>query len=183
MAHKGRKQADELLAIAIATGKTCDEASKAAGLSLRTVSRRMADRDFQRRVAEIQTELLNAACGKLADSLGESADVLRTLLRSAREDIRLKASAKIIESMLKVHDLSKLRKRVARLVTRLNEVLSSEAGVPGGDREVVNFDQLRRVASEAAMQAMRDNEMPEPREMPHPPEAAPDASVSNRSSQ
>jgi hypothetical protein len=53
MAGRGRRNADWLLVVAVAQGRTVAEAA-AAGISERTVYRRLTDPAFQFRVDEVQ---------------------------------------------------------------------------------------------------------------------------------
>jgi hypothetical protein len=70
VAHRGRRNADEALALAVASGQTLRAAAAAAGIGERTVVRRMADLAFRRRVSELRAEMVAQALGKMADGMG-----------------------------------------------------------------------------------------------------------------
>jgi hypothetical protein len=78
MAGSGRRNADETLALALASGQTLRDA--ATGIGERTTARRRADPAFRRRVDELRADLVARALGRLADGMAEAADVLRALL-------------------------------------------------------------------------------------------------------
>ena len=71
MAHRGRRNADEALALALATGQTLRAAAAATGISERTATRRWADPDFRRRVSEARAGMVQRALGRLADGMEE----------------------------------------------------------------------------------------------------------------
>ena len=52
MADSGRRSADELLAVAMASGQTLRGAAVVAGIAERTAARRWADPVFRRRVSD-----------------------------------------------------------------------------------------------------------------------------------
>jgi len=112
MAGRGRKNADDAMAIALATGKTTAEAAAASGVSERTVTRRLTDRAFLIRVSQFKNELIRMALGRLTDSLCPSVDVLRALLSHPDAHVRHKSAVKLFELTLKVEDLARLRTRL-----------------------------------------------------------------------
>lgn len=66
--------ADDALMLALATGSTINDAAAAAGCSPRTVSRRLADREFARRVSTVRGQLFAVATGRLANNAALAAD-------------------------------------------------------------------------------------------------------------
>jgi hypothetical protein len=119
VAHRGRRNADESLAAELAAGKTVREAATAAGVSERTAHRRTADPAFKARVTDLRTQMVTRASGRLADGMTAAADVLRKLLTSKTESIRLRAAERLIELGLKVTELAELQQRVEELERRL----------------------------------------------------------------
>jgi hypothetical protein len=67
---------DQVLVAALAGGATYDRAGAAAGLSERTVRRRMADPAFRARVREASSELASAVAARLTASSVTAADRL-----------------------------------------------------------------------------------------------------------
>ncbi len=115
MAHRGRQNSDDLLAAALAAGKTAREAATASGVAERTVFRRLADDPFRRRVSELRAAMLGAAAGRLADTMTSAADVLRALLTDPDPDVRHRAAVKVIELGAKLGELTDLERRIAEL--------------------------------------------------------------------
>lgn len=101
-----RKQGkhDDALALAIASGQTLRAAAAAVGVSERTAKRRWADPVFKQRVTELRTEAVSRASGKMGDTMAEAADVLRKLLKSRKEGVRLGACRAILEFGVRLHD-------------------------------------------------------------------------------
>ena len=115
MAHRGRRNADEPLAVALAAGRTIREAAEAAGVGERTATRRAAEPEFRRRVAALRGAMVQAALGRLSDGLTEAADALRKLLRAKRESVRLGAARAIHELACKLRESVDLEERIAAL--------------------------------------------------------------------
>ena len=113
--HRGRANADDIIAAALAAGRTHQDAATAAGVSAKTVFRRAADPAFKARVAELRSALVRSAAGRLADGMAEAAGVLRALLGNDDPHIRHKAAVKVIELGVKVADLAELEARIGEL--------------------------------------------------------------------
>jgi hypothetical protein len=97
MAGRGRRNADELLALAVASGQTLRDAAAAAGVSERTAARRRADPEFLRRVNDLRADMTRCALGRLADSMGEAAGKLRELLSAEADSVKLGAARSILQ--------------------------------------------------------------------------------------
>jgi len=123
VAHRGRQNADDLLAAELAAGKTVRDAATAAGVAERTAHRRRTDADFKARVGALRADMVGAACGRLADGMATAADVLLALLADAGPDVRHRAAVKVIELGVKLGELADLERRVAEL-----EAATPEAG-------------------------------------------------------
>jgi hypothetical protein len=111
----GRKNADEALALALATGQTLRTAAATASVGERTAARRWVDPAFRRRVAELRGELVGLALGKLADGMAEAAGVLRHLLTAESESIRLGACRAMLELGVKLRERVEMEERVKAL--------------------------------------------------------------------
>ncbi len=120
MAGSGRTDADEILAAHLAAGARHMDAAKAADVSERTLRRRLADPEFVAEVARLRAEMVGRAAGRLADSMAEASDVLKTLLADADANIRHRSATKVIELGMKVAELTELQKRVEQLETLLS---------------------------------------------------------------
>ena len=91
MAHRGRRNADDVLALELAAGKTLRDAALAAGIAERTATRRWADPEFRRLVSRHRGEMVGRAVGELADGVTDAAKTLRELLACKSLAVRLGA--------------------------------------------------------------------------------------------
>jgi hypothetical protein len=121
VAHRGRRSADEALALALASGQTLRAAAEAAGVAERTAARRQADPAFRRRVAALRAELVERALGKLADGMADAAAALRALLAADSEAVRLGAARALLELGVKLREAVELEQRLATLEAELGE--------------------------------------------------------------
>ena len=126
MAHRGRKNADDVLALAIAQGKTWADASTLANVSARTVARRQDDPTFRRRIDHIRADMVHRAVGKMADGMVEAAETLRALLKAKSEAIRLSAARAILELSCKLRESTELAAKVAELEQKLLGIKADE---------------------------------------------------------
>ena len=116
MAHRGRRNADEALALALATGQTLRAAAEATGVGERTATRRWADPAFRHRVAELRGEMVVRGCGRLADAMVAAADVLRALLDAGTPPaVRLGAARALLELGTKLRESVELEARLVDL--------------------------------------------------------------------
>jgi hypothetical protein len=120
VAGNGRRNADEALAVALAAEQTLRDAAAAVGLSERTATRRWADAAFRRHVAELRGEMVARSLGRLADGMAEAADVLRRLLASKNERVRLGAARTLLEWGVKLRESVELEERLRALEERLS---------------------------------------------------------------
>ena len=97
MADDDRLKRDDGLVLALARGLTVRLAAEEAGLSERTVHRRLDDPEFRRRVVAVRGELMRRAGGLLSDVTPQAVDVLRELLKSDADTTRLAAARTILQ--------------------------------------------------------------------------------------
>ncbi len=130
MAGGDRTSADGVLIAALAAGKPVAEAAKLAGVSERTVYRRLADSLWRRRVAAARTELLARAVGILAEGTTAAAATLRLLLRSDSPSVQLAAARAILDQTTRGIELLDLAERVSAL----EEQTAAAEAAKGGSR-------------------------------------------------
>ncbi len=121
MAHNGRRNADEALAMAVAAGQTLRDAAAAVGIGERTATRRWADPVFRRQVAELRAEMVSQALGKMADGMTAAADTLRGLLTADSEAVKLGAARTILELGNKLRESVELEQRLQAIEAALAE--------------------------------------------------------------
>lgn len=114
------KRGNKALIPALARGETIARAAGAAGLSERTVYRRMTEPEFRRQVQEIRSLLLDEATGKLLGAAGEAIDTLRALLDSEADSVRLGAARAVLSHLLKLKELSEFEGRLDAIEAALD---------------------------------------------------------------
>jgi hypothetical protein len=121
MAASGRRNADDSLLVALAAGRTVEEAARQAGLSERTAFRRLAVPGFRQRVAAARAEMVEKALGRMADSMSAAADTLRQLLTANGDNVKLGAARALLELTVKLRESVELEARLQSLETRMSE--------------------------------------------------------------
>jgi hypothetical protein len=112
----------EAAALALAAGATIPAAAARARCGVRTVKRWLATQpEFRRRIGELRGEMIGRALGTLTDALAEAAGVLRQLLASQSDAIRLGACRSILEVTTKLKETCELEQRLSALEQRLEE--------------------------------------------------------------
>jgi hypothetical protein len=114
-----RTRAEEPLLTALAAGSPVDQAAKAAGLSPRTVYRRLAEPGFRSRLATARDELASEALSELAGCASEAVATLRRLLQANNEHVQLGAARTLLDQLLRLREALALAERVATLERRL----------------------------------------------------------------
>jgi hypothetical protein len=97
MAGSGRKNADDALALALATGKSVPDAAKSCGVSERTAYRRLDSPAFRKKVRTLRAKMIDQVLGRMVDGMSDAVDVLRTLLNARSESVALGAARSILE--------------------------------------------------------------------------------------
>jgi hypothetical protein len=116
MAHRGRKNADEALLLALACGATIESAAAKAGVSRRTATRRMADPEFQRRHQQIRADMVQRTAGVLTAAGLESVKTLLELQQANQPPaVRLGAARAVLDSGIKLREVADLEDRLAAL--------------------------------------------------------------------
>jgi hypothetical protein len=121
MAARGRKNADEALLLALACGATVENAARKAGVSERTVRRRLADPAFKKRLDAIRGDMVQRAMGMLTAAAMEAVKTLVALQDKEQPAAsRLGAARAILEYGAKLREEADLTKRVEALEEQLD---------------------------------------------------------------
>jgi hypothetical protein len=132
---RGRADADEALALTLATGQSQEQAARAAGVAARTVARRLADPAFRARVSEVRKDLFDRACGILCGGVGLAAAKLRTLMQETKSEMVLLAAARsVIDYALRLREHGSLEERLAQLEARAAAEDAKKATDRGGGK-------------------------------------------------
>ena len=125
MARNDRRKGDEPLVLALAVGKTVRDAAVEAGVSERTVFRRLEEAEFLNRVTELRGRMVESASGRLANAAGAACDRLKGLLEAASESVQLGAARTILEQAVRLRELLDLESRLKILEERCNSAHES----------------------------------------------------------
>jgi len=116
MPHRGRKQADELLLVALACGANVEAAARSAGISKATAFRRLQDSEFCKKLEQTKADMVQRTAGMLTASGMESVKTLMELQKPAAPPaVRLGAARSVLELGMKVREREDLEKRLAAL--------------------------------------------------------------------
>lgn len=119
MSRKSRLDVDGRLIELLACGASNSEAAKGAGVDRRTVFRRQQDPEFRSQVESFRDEMLSAAAGKLAKATGKAIETLESLLTGESDSVRLGAARGIIDSTIRIHELTQVVSRISALEAAL----------------------------------------------------------------
>jgi len=102
-------------ALYLAEGLSIVEAARQAGVSERTLRRRLARPDYRAEVAQLRGKMLDAALGQLIAATTAAVAVLVNLLEAKSETVRLGAASRILEHALELRELTEVEGRVQSL--------------------------------------------------------------------
>jgi hypothetical protein len=113
------ENADEALALALATGATGREAADTIGCSVATVARRKLDPAFMARVRDIRADISREVFGGMVRRLQAGLVALDELLVSPNEHIKLGALRTLLEYHAKFRDATDHADRLEEVERRL----------------------------------------------------------------
>jgi len=114
--ERATRRGDGPLIAALAGGSTEQEAARVAGISVRTVQRRLADPTFARLVTEARAAMVSQSVGLLAKGAAAATTTLFALLQPAvSPSVRLGAARAILELGAKLREGAELEARIAAL--------------------------------------------------------------------
>ena len=117
--HVPRKKSATTLLLALACGATVESAARQAGLSGRTVYRRLQDPDFRRQINDLRSEMVERTAAALTAASGEAVKTLLELQKpSYPPAVRLGAARAILEIGTKLREMVELETRIKALEER-----------------------------------------------------------------
>lgn len=119
MAHRGRRNADQVLLKALACGATNDAAATQAGVNPATVYRRKLDPAFCKELEQLKSDMFQRTAAMLNAAGMESVKNLLELQKNASHAVRLGASRTILETGAKFRESAELEKRLQSLEEQL----------------------------------------------------------------
>jgi len=106
---------DEGIIAALLTSRSVKEAAAQVGISDRTMSRRLADPDFQQKLREAGVSLLRGALGSLPGLVTDAVDVLDEGMRSPDQKLRLRAADLVLRHTFRFLNAVDYDQRILRL--------------------------------------------------------------------
>jgi hypothetical protein len=129
------KRADPIILTALVCGATAEQAGAKAGVSARTVRRRLRSPAFRRKLSRLRTELQMRTADQLSAA---GTEAVRTLLRlmnpTAPPNTQLGAARSVVELGMKSREHVDLIVRVNELEQRLAEQTDARNGNRKGRR-------------------------------------------------
>jgi hypothetical protein len=114
-----RKKAETELVLALACGATPEQAGQKAGVSVRTVYRRLTETAFRAQVRDLRAEMLERTAAMLSAASLVSVKTLTKLQESAvSESVRLGAARSTIELGCKMREAVDFDERLTALEAR-----------------------------------------------------------------
>jgi hypothetical protein len=116
MPQRGRRNADDVLIMALACGATQEAAAQKAGVSKPTVQRRLQDPAFRARLQEASADMVKRTARTLTAA---STEAIKTLLELQKAAVphatRLGAAKAILEIGFKAREFADLEERLTAL--------------------------------------------------------------------
>jgi hypothetical protein len=103
------------VALSLATGHTKREAALVGNVSESTVKRWTKKPAFQKRVSQLQSEIVTQALGKLTAATTAAADTLARLLSSKDERVSLEAARSVLTQYAKVREVAELNEEFEQM--------------------------------------------------------------------
>jgi hypothetical protein len=121
MARATHKKADRTLLAALACGATVENAARKAGLSERTVYRRLASAEFRERLIQERIDLVQRTAGMLTGAGPASVKTLVDLQNdpAAAAAVRRRSARDVLEMGLRFRERADLEQRIAAIEERL----------------------------------------------------------------
>lgn len=110
-----RPDADATIIECLASGSTKAETARVAGVGVRTVARRQADPAFIAEVRKFRSAMLDGAAGQLSSVARKAVSKLESLLDSESDAVALGSARAILDSLLKVSEMTQVQSRIASL--------------------------------------------------------------------
>ncbi len=134
--HTADLKGEPTAALAIASGSTIVEAAERAGISERTVRRRLDDPDYRMEISRLRSKLLDAAVGRLVAATTQAAGTMQALLEADSEHVRLGAAKGILEFGLSLQEALETQTRITTLEElyverRQQRIMTQESAIEG----------------------------------------------------
>lgn len=151
MSCSGENKKSDALLMALACGATVAGAAAKAGISERTVYRRLAGPEFRAKLNDVRADMVQRAAGMLTAVSLEAVKTLAELLHPSQPaSARLRASKVILDMGLRLREVTDLEERLRLLEKRVPADMESGAGPPNAGDLEAHLKQYADVFEEAA---------------------------------
>jgi hypothetical protein len=120
MPQRGRRNADQVLLMALACGATVESAAHSASVSPATVYRRLAEPEFRQRLTQTRAEMVQRTAAMLTAS---GMEFVKTLLELVKPNVpaavRLGAARSGLELGMKARENAEFEERLAALEAQM----------------------------------------------------------------
>ncbi len=114
--NAGKQAKDESAILALACGASVETAAQKAGISKRTLQRRMADPEFRRQIQVARGDMVQRNSGTLTAAGTEAVKTLLDLVKPVNAGaVRLGAARTILEIGVKFREVADFEERLATL--------------------------------------------------------------------
>jgi hypothetical protein len=120
MPSKCDPNADFILVRALASGASIVKAAQMAGVSERTVHRKLNEPSFRQCLADVRWQIFDGSIGQLVAASREACDNLRELLKSPSDHVRLNACRLILTHVVKLKSEMENERRLSDIEAELN---------------------------------------------------------------
>ena len=110
-----RADGDELIIDSLAAGWSYDDAAAVAGVSARTVRRRMSELTFAAEVSARRGERVGELTGRIVGESGRALDVILARLDSPSEQVQLRAAELVLSWGVRLRSGHELEQRLEAL--------------------------------------------------------------------
>lgn len=117
-----RRDTDRILIASLASGKSTQEAAAEAGVSERTVYRRLEEPEFRRTMVTLRERSVDYLTSRLAEASSNAFERLRMLLTADSEYVQLGAARTLLDQMLRLRNMVEFEARL----TRVEELCDSQ---------------------------------------------------------
>ena len=158
--HQGRSGADTVLIGALAAGSTAAEAARSAGISLRTVRRRLSDPAFVGQIDEAKADLLGQVLDRISGAAVAAVETLMNLMDpSTPSATRLGAARAVLDCSVRLRGERDLQRHLAEMELKASPPSPS---VPTEDVfkeiEVIRRQKEMTMTAADALDAARNHE-------------------------
>ena len=113
-----RRDTDRILIASLASGKSTQLAAAEAGVSERTVYRRLEEPEFRRNMIASRGRMVDFLTSRLAEASNNAFERLQILLTADSEFVQLGAARAILDQMLRLRNMVEFESRLTRVEER-----------------------------------------------------------------